>query len=212
MCSHPCRWKYALVEEKRPGEYYPIEEDDRGTYIMNSGDLCMIEHVKEMAEAGVYSLKIEGRMKSAFYVATTVAAYRRAIDDYYAGKEFDPELLEEVGKVSHRKFTTGFFFKAPTAEDQEYLTSDYIREYAFVGKILGYDPETKMATVEQRNKMVKGDEIEVFGPAAPYFSQKIELMLDEEGSEIEEAPHAQQIIKMRMDKEVGENYLIRKVK
>ncbi|MBQ9179312.1 MAG: U32 family peptidase, partial [Firmicutes bacterium] len=170
MCSHPCRWKYALVEEKRPGEYYPIEEDDRGTYIMNSGDLCMIEHIADLAEAGVYSLKIEGRMKSIFYVATTVAAYRKAIDDYYAGKPFDESLLEEVGKVSHRKFTTGFFYRQPGAADQDYLTSDYMREYSFVGKVLDYDEATGMATVEQRNKMSLGDEVEIFGPGAPFFA------------------------------------------
>lgn len=212
MCSHPCRWKYALVEEKRPGEYYPIEEDDRGTYIMNSGDLCMIEHIADLAEAGVYSLKIEGRMKSIFYVATTVAAYRKAIDDYYAGKPFDESLLEEVGKVSHRKFTTGFFYRQPGAADQDYLTSDYLREYSFVGKVLAYDEATGMATVEQRNKMSLGDEVEIFGPGAPFFTQKIEDMRDEAGEPIESAPHAQQIIKIKMDQPVGENFIIRKRK
>ena len=212
MCSHPCRWKYALVEEKRPGEYYPIEEDDRGTYIMNSGDLCMIEHIADLAEAGVYSLKIEGRMKSIFYVATTVAAYRKAIDDYYAGKPFDQSLLEEVGKVSHRKFTTGFFYRQPGAADQDYLTSDYMREYSFVGKVLDYDEATGMATVEQRNKMSLGDEVEIFGPGAPFFIQKIEDMRDEAGEPIESAPHAQQIVRIKMDQPVGENYIIRKRK
>lgn len=212
MCAHPCRWKYSLVEEKRPGEYYPVEEDDRGTYIMNSGDLCMIEHIADMDRAGVASLKIEGRMKSMFYVATTVAAYRRAIDDYYDGKPFDPELLEEVGKVSHRRFTTGFFYKTPSGEDHDYLTSDYIREYSFAGKILDYDPESGFATVEQRNKMVTGDEIEVFGPGAPFFSQSIEDMRNEDGERITEAPHAQQIVKIKMDKPAGKDYIIRKVK
>ena len=212
MCSHPCRWKYALVEEKRPGEYYPIEEDDRGTYIMNSGDLCMIEHIADLAEAGVYSLKIEGRMKSIFYVATTVAAYRKAIDDYYAGKPFDESLLEEVGKVSHRKFTTGFFYRQPGAADQDYLTSDYLREYSFVGKVLDYDEATGMATVEQRNKMSLGDEVEIFGPGAPFFAQKIEDMRDEAGEPIESAPHAQQIVRIKMDQPVGENFIIRKRK
>ncbi len=212
MCSHPCRWKYALVEEKRPGEYYPIEEDDRGTYIMNSGDLCMIEHIADLAEAGVYSLKIEGRMKSIFYVATTVAAYRKAIDDYYAGKPFDETLLEEVGKVSHRKFTTGFFYRQPGAADQDYLTSDYLREYSFVGKVLDYDEATGMATVEQRNKMSLGDEVEIFGPGAPFFAQNIEDMRDEAGEPIESAPHAQQIVRIKMDQPVGENFIIRKRK
>lgn len=212
MCAHPCRWKYALMEEKRPGEYYPVEEDDRGTYIMNSGDLCMIEHIADMDRAGISSLKIEGRMKSVFYVATTVGAYRKAIDDYYDGRPFDRSLLEEVSKVSHRKFTTGFFYNKPSGEDQDYLTSDYVREYAFAGKVLSYDENSGMANVEQRNKMVIGDEIEVFGPGAPFFKQKIEVMLDENGEPISSAPHAQQIVKIKMDQPAGENYLIRKKK
>ena len=212
MCAHPCRWNYALVEEKRPGEYYPIEEDSRGTYFMNSGDMCMIEHIKELVDAGVDSLKIEGRMKSVFYVATVVNAYKRAIDDCMAGRPFDPALLDEVGKVSHRKFTTGFFFRQPGAEDQDYLTSDYIRDYAFVGKVLGYDEETGLATVEQRNKMVLGDEIEIFGPGAPFFSQKIEEMYDDEGQPIDSAPHPQQIIRLRTEKPAAEDWLIRKKK
>lgn len=211
-CAHPCRWSYALVEEKRPGEYYPIEEDERGTYFMNSGDMCMIEHIGELIEAGVDSLKIEGRMKSMFYVATVVGAYRKAIDDCVAGRPFDSSLLEEVGKVSHRKFTTGFFFRQPGAEDQDYLTSDYIRDYAFVGKILDYDEESGLATVEQRNKMVKGDEIEAFGPAHPFFAQTIEEMYDDEGEPIDAAPHPQQILKMKMERPVGRDWLIRKKK
>ena len=212
MCAHPCRWKYALVEEKRPGEYYPVEEDDRGTYIMNSGDLCMIEHIADMDKAGVCSLKIEGRMKSVFYVATTVSAYRKAIDDYYAGRPFDEKLMEEVGKVSHRKFTTGFFYKKPSGEDQDYLTSDYVREYTFVGKVLDYDPETKIAKVEQRNKMSVGEEIEVFGPGSPFFTQTIEGMKNEDGDEIESAPHAKQIVYMKMDQPVEAEFLLRKKK
>ncbi len=211
-CAHPCRWNYALVEEKRPGEYYPIEEDGRGTYFMNSGDMCMIEHVGKLIEAGVDSLKIEGRMKSMFYVATVVGAYRKAIDDYMAGRPFDESLLDEVGKVSHRKFTTGFFFSQPGAEGQDYLTSDYIRDYAFVGKVLDYDPESGLATVEQRNKMVIGDEIEVFGPGHPFFAQKISEMYNDAGEPIESAPHPQQILKMKMEEPVGENWLIRKKK
>jgi putative protease len=151
-------------------------------------------------------------MKSVFYVATTVGAYRKAIDDYYDGRPFDRSLLEEVSKVSHRKFTTGFFYNKPSGEDQDYLTSDYVREYAFAGKVLSYDENSGMATVEQRNKMVIGDEIEVFGPGAPFFKQKIEVMLDENGEPISSAPHAQQIVKIKMDQPAGENYLIRKKK
>ena len=135
MCAHPCRWKYKLVEEQRPGEYYPVEEDDRGTYIMNSKDLCMLEHIPELVAAGISSAKIEGRMKSVFYVATIVSAYRRAIDAYYDNPEgyvYNPQWMSELKKASHREFTTGFYFDKPTDEDQNYQTSAYIREYSFI--------------------------------------------------------------------------------
>lgn len=215
QCAHPCRWKYRLEEEKRPGEYYPVEEDDRGTYIMNSKDLCMLEHIPEIARAGITSVKIEGRMKSIFYVAHVVSAYRRAIDAYYAdpdGYRYDPQWMTELMKASHREFTTGFYFNSPTDEDQNYQTSEYTRDYSFVGLVKSYDPDTGMAVVEQRNKMVLGDEIEVFGPDAPFFRQRLELMLDEEGQPVEAAPHPQQILRIRMDRPVAENYMLRKQK
>lgn len=209
MCAHPCRWKYALVEEKRPGEYYPVEEDERGTYIMNSADLCMIEHIDKLAKAGVMSAKIEGRMKSVFYVATVVAAYRKAIDDYYEGKEFDKSLLDELGKVSHRKFSTGFYFHSPTNEDHNYLTSAYEREYTFVGIVKEYDENTGIAKIQQRNKMSRGEKIEIFGPGEPFFEQSIEEMRDEEGNVIESAPHPKQTVFMKMKKPVAPNYMLR---
>lgn len=209
MCAHPCRWKYALVEEKRPGEYYPVEEDERGTYIMNSEDLCMIEHIDKLAKAGVMSAKIEGRMKSVFYVATVVAAYRKAIDDYYEGKEFDKSLLDELGKVSHRKFSTGFYFHSPTNEDRNYLTSAYEREYTFVGIVKEYDENTGIAKIQQRNKMSRGEKIEIFGPGEPFFEQSIEEMRDEEGNVIESAPHPKQTVFMKMKKPVAPNYMLR---
>ena len=215
QCAHPCRWKYRLEEEKRPGEYYPVEEDDRGTYIMNSKDLCMLEHIPEIARAGITSVKIEGRMKSIFYVAHVVSAYRRAIDAYYAdpdGYRYDPQWMTELMKASHREFTTGFYFNSPTDEDQNYQTSEYTRDYSFVGLVKSYDPDTGMAVVEQRNKMVLGDEIEVFGPDEPFFRQRLELMLDEEGQPVEAAPHPQQILRIRMDRPVAENYMLRKQK
>lgn len=212
QCAHPCRWKYALVEQQRPGEYYPIEEDDKGTYIMNSRDLCMIEHMGEFIESGITSAKIEGRMKSIFYVATIVAAYRKAIDDYYAGKAYDNRCLQELRKVSHREFTTGFFFQKPTNVDQNYQTSDYKRDYSFVGVVLSYDQKTGIATIEQRNKIVLGDVIEVFGPNSDFFSQTIEKMTDEDGNPIDSAPHPQQIIKIEMKERVEENFLLRKEK
>ena len=215
QCAHPCRWKYRLEEEKRPGEYYPVEEDARGTYIMNSKDLCMLEHIPEIVDSGISSVKIEGRMKSIFYVATVVGAYRRAIDAYYAdpeGYSCDPEWMTELMKASHREFTTGFYFNRPTDEDQNYRTSDYTRDYSFVGLVKDYDPAAKTAVVEQRNKMVVGDEIEVFGPGTPFFTQKIEYMLDEEGEAVESAPHPQQILRMKMRKPVAENFMLRKKK
>lgn len=215
MCAHPCRWKYALVEEQRPGQYYPIEEDDRGTYILNSRDLCMIEYIPELVESGLASLKIEGRMKSIFYVATIIAAYRKAIDAYYQDPEhyeFKQEWMDEMKKVSHREFTTGFYFNNPTNKDQNYRTSAYTRDYSFTGLVKEYDEATGYAIVEQRNKMVIGDEIEVFGPGQGFFVQKLEEMYDEEGNAISSAPHPQQILKIKMAKPVEENFMLRKKK
>ncbi len=214
-CAHPCRWKYALVEEQRPGEYYPVEEDERGTYILNSKDLCMIQNIPDLVDAGIASAKIEGRMKSAFYVATVVGAYRRAIDAYYADPEnyeFKEEWMTELKKVSHREFTTGFYYNQPTDQDQDYLTSAYTREYTFIGVVKDYDPETGMATVEQRNKMSVGEEIEVFGPYTDFFTQKLEVMLNEEGEPVDSAPHPQQILKIKMEQPVKENFMLRRRK
>ncbi|MCI8609124.1 MAG: U32 family peptidase [Firmicutes bacterium] len=213
MCAHPCRWKYALVEEQRPGEYYPVEEDGRGTYIMNSRDLCMIEHIPDLAAAGITSAKIEGRMKSIFYVATLVSAYRKAIDAYYENPEnykFQEAWMEELKKASHREFTTGFYYQQPTNLDQNYQTSAYTREYSFTGLVKEYDSSTGIAVVEQRNKMVVGDEIEVMGPGVPYFTQILEEMHDEEGNPIEAAPHPQQILKIKMKQPVKPYYMLRK--
>lgn len=215
MCAHPCRWKYSLVEEQRPGEYYPVEEDDRGTYIMNSKDLCLIGHIPELISAGIDSFKIEGRIKSVFYVATVVSAYRRAIDaccDDPSAGSFDPALLEEVCKVSHREFTTGFYFHKVTGSDQNYRTSDYTREYSFVGIVRDYDPKTGFATVEQRNKMSRGETVEIFGPDMPFFEQKIDEMYDEDWNSIESAPHPQQILKIKTDRPVRPDYILRKRK
>lgn len=214
-CAHPCRWKYHLVEEQRPGEYFPVEEDERGTYILNSRDLCMIEHIPDLIQAGLSSAKIEGRMKSIFYVATVVGVYRRAIDAYYADPEgyvFRPEWLTELKKVSHREFTTGFYYNKPTNKDQNYQTSAYTREYSFVGLVKSYDEKTGIAVVEQRNKMNLGDEIEVFGPDTDSFIQKIELLTDEEDQPIESAPHPQQLVKIKMSQPVLEKFMLRKQK
>lgn len=212
-CAHPCRWKYYLMEEKRPGEYMPVFENERGTFIFNSRDLCMIEHIPEMIDAGVTSLKIEGRMKSSFYVATVVKAYREAIDAYYRDPEkysFDPSWLEEISKVSHREFTTGFYFNKPNERDQIYNTSSYIRGYDFVGMVKSYDHNTGVATIEQRNRMFIGDEIEVVRPKGDFFIQKIESMKNAEGESIEVAPHPQMIVYMPMKEPVEEFAMLRR--
>ena len=212
MCAHPCRWKYALVEQQRPGEYYPVEEDDRGTYIMNSKDLCLIEHLPQLIDAGISSFKIEGRMKSVFYVATVVSAYRKAIDSYFKDPQsysFRQQWMEDLCKASHREFTTGFYFHKPDNLDQNYRTSDYTRDYSFVGIVKSYDPDTGYAKVEQRNKMVLGDRVEVFGPMTDFFEQDISEMYDEEGEAISSAPHPQQIIKIKMEKPVEPFFMLR---
>ena len=214
-CAHPCRWKYSLVEEKRPGEYFPIEEDDRGTYILNSRDLCMLKYIPELVTSGITSFKIEGRMKSAFYVATIVGAYRKAIDTYLENPEkyyFKEEWMDELKKVSHREFTTGFYFNKPTNKDQNYQTSAYTREYSFIGVVKSYNEITKIAVVEQRNKMSIGDEIEIFGPYTNFFSQKLDILENENGEPIQSAPHAQQIVRIKMIKPVKEGFLLRKAK
>ena len=214
-CAHPCRYKYRLEEEKRPGEYWPVDEDDRGTYIFNSKDLCMLEHLPALIEAGIDSFKIEGRMKSIFYIAHVIKAYRTALDAYYKDPdrdEYDPAWAEEMCKASHRDFTTGFYFRKPTGEDQEYLSSSYIRDYSFTGIVKEYDKETGIAVVEQRNKMDIGDVIEVFGPEGDCFTQILDNMTDEEGNAIQSAPHPQQLLRIKMAQPVAEMYMLRKEK
>ena len=212
-CAHPCRYKYHLVEEKRPGEYFPVYEDEDGTFIFNSKDLCMIEYLPELIKSGIKSFKIEGRVKSSYYVSTVIRAYKMALDEYYRDPEnfiYKSEWIDEVKKVSHRDFTTGFYFGRPSGEAQVYTTSSYIRGYDFVGMVLDYDEDTGIATVEQRNRMFLGDEIEVFGPDIDFFTQKIQNMWDKKGNPIDVAPHPQQIVKIKMDKPVKRFYLIRK--
>lgn len=214
-CTHPCRWKYALVEQQRPGEYFPIEEDDRGSYILNSRDLCMIDCIPQLVDAGVKSFKIEGRMKSMYYVATIVSAYRRAIDAYLANPSeylFDEKWYDELCKASHREFTHGFYFNKPNDKDQNYLTSDYVRDYSFVGLVKKADDGSGYSLVEQRNKFEVGDEIEIFGPNTPYYTEIIEDMTDEEGNPIESAPHPQQPLRIKFKRQPGEHFILRKKK
>lgn len=194
-CAQPCRWKYYIMEEKRPGEYMPIIENDRGTFVFNSKDLCMIEHLPLLAEAGVTSFKIEGRAKSEYYVACVVRAYRKAIDLYNNGKPFDKELLREVGKVSHREYTTGFYFGQP---GEIHTYGSYIRTCDVCAVVTGYD-ERGYLVLEQRNKFSAGDTVEAMTPGA-IEEIKVEDMLDGEGNAIDSTPHAQMKILLKYPK------------
>ncbi len=213
-CAHPCRWKYSLVEEKRPGEYFPVVEEDGGSYVFNSKDLCMIRHIPELVETGIASAKIEGRMKSVFYLATVVRVYREAIDSYYRDPDhyqFQEEWMTELARASHRPFTTGFFFGKADAGTQNYESSSYIKNYDFIGKVRSYDDETRTAEIEQRNHFRCDDEIEIFGPGGTgFFSQTVGEMKNEEGENIEVAPHAQMTVYIRTKYKVAPGYLLRR--
>lgn len=200
-CAHPCRYKYHLVEEKRPGEYFEIDEDERGTYIMNSQDLCMIEHIPDIVDSGIKSFKIEGRMKSSYYVASVIKAYREAIDSYLRDKEnyrFNPKWIIELSKASHREFSTGFYYGKP--KKQIYGNSSYIRSHDIVGLVVDYNDNSKIATIEQRNRVFKGEEVEILTPALENYSIVLNEMWNEEGEEIEVAPHPQMIYKIKTQK------------
>jgi putative protease len=199
-CAQPCRYKYYLVEEKRPGEYFPIIEDDKGSYIMNSKDLCMIEHIPELMESGIYSFKIEGRMKSSYYVAAIVKSYRQAIDAYLEnpeGYELKQSWVDNLLKVSHRSYHTGFYFNEPNK--QVYDTSSYVRDYDIVGVVKEYDEVNKIATIEQRNRVFEGDKVEVLGPVGENYEIVLSDMHDEKGEKIEVAPRAQMIFSIKVD-------------
>ena len=212
-CAQPCRWNYALVEEKRPGQYFPVLEDERGTYIFNSKDMCLLPYLPDVIASGVDSLKIEGRMKSVHYAASVVKAYREAIDSYFAAPEqfeVKKEWVEELDKVSHRAYTTGFYYGRPTEKDQIYGTSSYTQTSDFVGLVLDYDEKTGFATVEQRNNMKVGQEIENFQPHLAGYRQILQEMYNDEGEAIQVAPHPQQIVKIRMDKPVEPYGILRR--
>ena len=213
-CAQPCRWKYHVVEETRPGEYMPVEEDERGTYIYNSRDLCLIEYIPELVESGVYSFKIEGRMKTPLYVATVVKAYREALDTYLANPEAYQKkkayFLEEVGKASHREFTTGFYEHKPTSEDQTYTHNSYVRNYEFSGTVTHYDADTQLVTIEQRRKFSVGDTIEFLTPQQGFITHTITEMWNEAGESIQSAPHPLQIVKFKVDQPISLPALLRK--
>lgn len=211
-CAQACRWKYNLVEEKRPGEYYPIEENDEGTFIMNSKDMCMIEHLQKFKDLGIKALKIEGRNKSEYYTAIAVRSYRNALDELEKpeNERNTQYWKEEVEKSSHRDFSYGFFFGNPYKDGQLYTSSSYIRTYDVVGIIRSYDKETKTAVVEQRNKFSEGDVLECFGPKGRHFEVIAKNMQDEKGNKIDTAPHAQMIVKLEIDENVEPYFILRK--
>lgn len=196
-CTHPCRWKYAVVEEKRPGEYLPVEEDDRGTYIFNSKDLCMIEYIPEMMEAGIDSFKIEGRMKTALYVATVARTYRKAIDDYKTSPELYQSNMdyyrEEISKCTYRQFTTGFYFGKTTEESQIYDSNTYIREYTYLGMVEQTDTQGRIV-LEQRNKFAVGETIEAMLFDGRNQELVVQEIRDDEGNIMESAPHPKQCL------------------
>ena len=211
-CAQSCRWKYTLMEENS-GEYTQVVDNIDPDFFFNTKDLCMIEYIPQIFDAGITSLKIEGRMKTAYYVATTVRAYRMALDEYYKDPEnwkFNPMWLEELKKGSHRDYSTGFFLNRPDENSNNYKSASYIRNYDFIGLVRGYDSESGLYIVEQRNKMSIGDKIEVIGPYKETMFTTIEEMYDEEGNPIESAPHARQIVKMKVGLELKENYILRK--
>ena len=214
-CSHPCRWNYALMEEQRPGEYMPVFENERGTFIMNSKDLCMIEHLPELIGSGVSSLKIEGRVKSEYYVATIVGAYRKAIDKYYenpAEYKFDEKWYDEIKKVSHRDYYTGFFFGIPDTGAQIYGSSSYIRECDLIGIVMDYDEKTGIAKVSQRNRFFLGDEVEIMQPGEDFFTQKVEILKDENMNDISVANHAAMTVYIKTDRPVVKDAMLRQQK
>ena len=200
-CTHPCRWKYSIVEETRPGEYMPVYENERGTYIFNSRDLCMIEHIPELIDAGVDSFKIEGRMKTALYVATVARTYRKAIDDY----KKDPALYEqnmewykeEIGKCTYREFTTGFYFGKPGADAQIYDSNTYVKNYTYLGTV--EESEGCRFRIEQKNKFSVGETIEIMKPDGRNVQALVKSICDEEGNAQESAPHPKQILWVELD-------------
>ena len=211
-CTHPCRWKYSIVEETRPGEYYPVFENERGTYIFNSKDLCMIEHIPELIESGVDSLKIEGRMKTALYVATVARTYRKAIDDY----KKDPELyrqnmpwyLDQISNCTYRQFTTGFFFGKPNEDSQIYDSNTYVKEYTYLG-IIGEEKDGTYR-IEQRNKFSVGETIEVMKPNGDNIEVTVKRILTEDGVEQESAPHPKQVLYVDLGIQVDEYDILRR--
>ncbi len=195
-CTHSCRWRYHIVEETRPGEYLPIEETERGTYIFNSKDLCMVEYIPQLVEAGIDSFKMEGRMKTALYVATVARTYRKAIDEYFLDpglyEKNKPVYLEEIRKGVNRQFTTGFFFGKPNHKDQIYDHNTYEKAYTYLGTVSG--AKGGLYQLEQKNKFSVGETVEVIKPSGSTIETRVRRITDEEGNEMESCPHPGQFI------------------
>ncbi|MBQ8147716.1 MAG: U32 family peptidase [Lachnospiraceae bacterium] len=212
-CTHPCRWKYAVVEEKRPGEYLPVNEDDRGTYIFNSKDLCMIEYIPEMIDAGIDSFKIEGRMKTALYVATVARTYRKAIDDFQKSPELYRENMEyyrtEIAKCTYRQFTTGFYFGKTNSESQIYDNNTYIKEYTYLGMVNEIDADGCIV-LEQRNKFTVGEVIEAMCFDGSNLELTVQAIHDEDGRMMESAPHPKQILHVDLGMELPIGCILRR--
>lgn len=212
-CTHPCRWKYAVVEESRPGEYLPVYENERGTYIFNSKDLCMIDHIPELMESGIDSFKIEGRMKTALYVATVARTYRKAIDDYKVSpqlyQEHLPWYLDQISNCTYRQFTTGFFFGKPSEEAQIYDSNTYLKEYTYLG-IVGEPDANGRYRIEQRNKFSVGEEIEVMKPNGDNLTVTVQEIFDEEGNAMESAPHPKQVLYINLGQPLDQYDILRR--
>ena len=213
-CTHPCRWKYSVVEETRPGEYMPVYENERGTYIFNSKDLCMIEHVPEMIDAGIDSFKIEGRMKTALYVATVARTYRKAIDDYLENPEKYKANMEwykeEIGKCTYREFTTGFYFGKPTSETQIYDSNTYVKNYIYLGTAEERDARG-FAKIEQKNKFSVGETIEIMKPDGRNVACQVLQIQDDQGEKMESAPHPKQELWLTLSEAAETGDLLRTI-
>lgn len=212
-CAQPCRWNYYVMEEKRPGELMQLMEDERGSYVFNANDLCMIEYIPELAAAGISSFKIEGRMKTVNYTATVTKQYREAIDRFEADPKaytFDNYWLEELDKASHRPFSTGFFFGKPSEKSQCYDSSVYLRDYGFIGKVLGYDNDKKLVKIEQRNHFKLGETVEIMPPKGKHITLTLSEMFNEDFEPITVAPHPQQTVYIPYDEAIEQNSIMRR--
>jgi len=210
-CTHPCRWKYAVMEETRPGEYLPVYENERGTFIFNSRDLCMIEYLPELMTAGIDSFKVEGRMKTALYVATVARTYRKAIDDCFTSVEIYRNSMDwyraEISKCTHRYYSTGFYFGKPDENAQIYDSSTYINEYKYLGTV--DEKRDGLAAIEQKNKFSVGERIEIMKPDGENVAVIVEEMYDDEGNAVDSCPHSRQKIWLKLSKEPEINDLLR---